>query len=268
MVSPTATKKGVKGVRSVARALSLLEIMGDGGKPVSLAELTALSELNMSTTYRLLLTLMKAGFVVQDPNTGKYKLSIKTFRIGNAALYSLDLRAEARPFVEELVQACNETANLVALDGDEVVYLDQVESSNMVRMLAKVGSQLPAYCTGGGKALLAYLPESEIEAFYANKSFEKHTDNTITSFEALKEQIDRIRRNGFSLDDEERELGVRCVAAPIRNHEGKVIAAVSVSGPSARLTHDYIEAALVGLVKDCAAKIAIRLGYKAPAKAV
>jgi len=258
----TTRPKGVKVVQAVEKALRILEALGNRASPLTLSEICETINLNMSTTYRLLQTLISKGFVHYDEFSGKYRLGIKTFRIGNAALYAIDFRAEARPLLQELVSLCKETANLVILDGNEVVYIEQVESRSMVRMLARLGSRLPAYSTGGGKAILAYLEEEELNEYLVRQNLVPHTVNTITSPTELKKALARIRQDGYAVDREEMEYGVRCVAAPIRNYTGKVIAALSVSGPGARMTDEYVEARLAPLVKQFADRISARLGYR------
>ncbi|MDI3280627.1 MAG: IclR family transcriptional regulator [Bacillota bacterium] len=250
--------QGWKAVQSVERALGILEAVADEG-PLNLTELAERVALSPSTTYRLLQTMTRLGFIRHDRSTGRYRLGLKALKIGAVAIRQFDLRAVARPHLRQLVEQCNETANLVVLDGAEVVYVDQVECSNMVRMLAELGSRLPATCTGAGKAILAFLPPEELEHLLAEQPLVAYTPYTITAREEFQANLEAVRRRGYAVDNEERELGVRCVAAPIRDAAGKVVAAVSVSGPTARLSGEYIERHLGPLVREYADRISREL---------
>lgn len=258
---PGDTRAGkTKGVQAVDRALILLEALARAEGPVSLSALSAEVGLHISTVHRLLNTLARRGFVEQEPYQGRYRLGLKLFEIGHRALYSLDIRAVARPFMRQLVEEFNETANLAVLDGTEVVYIDQVESKNMVKMMARPGTRGPAYCTGAGKVLLAYLPPSQLEKVLSSLNLEPYTPMTITDVGRLKQELEAVRQQGFAIDREELEEGVRCVAAPIRNHEQRVVAALSVSGPSNRLTEELIRERLVEAVCRAARVISEALG--------
>ena len=257
----TGNKKGHR-VQSVERALLLLEILSEVGEPVSLSELTEKASLNISTVHRLLHTLMSSHFVEQDLNSGKYRLGLRMFEIGSKALYNLDIRQVAKPDLQEMVDKCNETANLAILEQGEVVYIEQVESTNMIKMFARVGSRGSAHCTAAGKALLAYVNESELDEIISKKGLAKFTKNTIIDPDSLRKELKCIREQGYSLDMEEMEEGVNCVAAPIMNYENKVIAAVSVSGLASRITREHLENFLIEIVKETAMKISLNLGYK------
>lgn len=249
-----------QGVQAVDRALSILEALARAEGPVMLSALSAELGLHISTVHRLLNTLARRGFVEQEPYQGRYRLGLKLFEIGNRALYSLDIRAIARPYLRQLVEEFNETANLAVLDGAEVVYIDQVESKNMIKMLARPGTRGPAYCTGAGKVLLAALAPSQLERVLTNTPLKRYTAATITDVEQLKQELERIREQGFALDRGELEEGVRCVAAPIKNHEQRVVAALSVSGPSSRITDDLLQGKLVEAVRTAAVSISQALG--------
>jgi DNA-binding IclR family transcriptional regulator len=250
-------------VQAVLRALSLLEILAHETEPISISELAKKSRLKLTTTHRLLYTLMHRGFVEQDPHTLLYKLGIKAFEIGNAALAAIDLRSAARPFLQDLARTVNETVNLAILDGAEVVYIDQQESTNIVivKMFARVGSRGPAYCTGTGKVLLAGLPEAELRQRLASVEFKRFTKHTITEIDRLAEILQQIKRDGYALDFSERDDGVTCVAAPIFNHEGRVQAAISVSGPEHRMIQARIEQEILPAVRKAAQGISGKLGF-------
>ncbi|MGE5554554.1 MAG: IclR family transcriptional regulator [Betaproteobacteria bacterium] len=262
-----AAESRAKHVQAVDRTLAILEALAAHRRPMPLSVLAREVGLNVSTVHRLLHTLMGRGFVQQEAESGRYKLGLKVFELGTAALSSLDVRQAGRPYLEEIVRTCNETANLVVLDQDEAVYVDQVESGRQVKMSAKLGGRAPVYCTGAGKAILAMLPPREQEALMERLlPLQRRTARTIVDPAELRRELKEIARRGYSLDLEEMEEGVRCVAAPVWNSFGRVIAAISVSGPSSRLTDEYLEAKLIPVVRAAALQLSRRLGYSGEKK--
>ncbi|HHX77536.1 MAG TPA: IclR family transcriptional regulator [Firmicutes bacterium] len=251
----------IKTVQSVERALSLLNLLAKEETAMRLSAISKETGLNISTVHRLLNTLIVYGFVEQEPQTGRYRLGIKCFEIGNKALYTLDIRSIAKPYLKRMVEKSNETANLVILVEGEVVYIDQVETHNIIKMFARPGTRGPSYCTGVGKVLLASLSEHEINRLAKGFNFYKYTDKTITDIDNLKKELAKIKEQGYSLDLGELEDDVRCVAAPIIDHEGKTIAAISLSGPYSRMPDKYLLEELVPLVKDTAGDISSHLGW-------
>ncbi|MGE5405322.1 MAG: IclR family transcriptional regulator [Candidatus Saccharibacteria bacterium] len=252
-----------KTVQSVERALSIIEALADHKDPISLGDLADKVDLKPSTVHRLLGTLMHRGFVEQD-ELSRYKLAIKLFHIGNTVASAVDLKQVAAPYMKVLLEQCNETVNLAVLEQGEVVYVDQLESNNMivVRMFARVGSRGPAHCTGSGKVLLAGLDDHELSRYLAKAELQRFTSDTITDPGMLAKELQRVKKDGYALDLGERDEGVRCVAAAIKNHEGRVIAAISVSGPSMRITPSYINNELSPLVREAAHNISRKLGYQ------
>ncbi|GEA15590.1 IclR family transcriptional regulator [Moorella sp. E308F] len=252
-----------KTVQAVERALAIMDALAEAGVPMAISDLADKVQLNISTVHRLLSTLIVKGYIEQEPETSRYKLGLKLFAMGKTALYAQDLQTIGRPFLEELVRRCNETANLAILDDRDVVYIDQVESNNIVivRMFARVGSRGPAHATGSGKMLLSSLTDEELDKLFAGVQLEQYTSETITDVAILKKELQRIRRQGYAIDLGERDENVRCVAAPIRNHEGKVVAAISVSGPDTRITNYYLNNELVDIVLSVAREMSKRLGY-------
>ena len=254
-------------VQAVTRALSILEILSAKGDPVAISELAKEANLKLTTAHRLMYTLMNKGFVQQDGATLKYKLGLKAFEIGIAAMSSMDLTTVARPFLKNLAAQTTETANLAILDGHEVVYIDQIESTNMVivKMFARIGNRGPAYCTGTGKVLLADLSEEELRWRFAGVEFVPFTPETVVSIDKLVHVLKRIRSDGYALDFSERDEGVTCVAAPIKNYENRVQAAISVSGPVHRMSSERIRQEILPFVLEAARNISERLGYRYPA---
>ncbi len=251
-----------KTVQSVERALSLIEILADTREAMQLGELVAKANLKSSTVHRLLSTLIHRGFVEQDERS-RYRLSMKLYHIGNAVSSATSLREIALPLMQELLERFNETVNLAVLDCNEVVYLEQLESSNLVvvRMFARVGNRGPAHCTGSGKVLLAGLDKEDLRRYLEEVELQRFTSDTITDPLILLGELQKVRADGYALDLGERDEGVRCVAAPIKNHRGKVVAALSVSGPSMRMTSSYISNELCPMVKEVAGRISRRIGY-------
>lgn len=254
-------ERKTKTVQSVDRSLAILEALARHREPIALTVLSVKLGLNISTVHRLLNTLIVAGFVEQEPNQGHYRLGLKTFEIGNAALYNLDIRSIAKPYLKELVDRCSETVNLSVLNRGEVVYIDQVESPNIVKMFAKPGTRGPAYCTASGKVLLAALPPGDLNKIVKENKFYKYTDRTVTDPELLKKELAKVKQRNYAIDLGELEEGVQCVAAPIRNHEGKTIAAISVSGPAVRISQGFPQAELIKLIIEAANRISLQLGF-------
>jgi len=260
MIEMTKGHAREKPVQSVERTLRILEVLAEWGHPMSLSEISSYLDLKNSTTHRLLKTLIMRGFAQQDPHSGKYKLGIKTFSIGNTALYTLDIRTIARAYLNSLAENYGETANLAILDGWDVIYIDQVESEKMVKTIAKLGSRCPTHCSAAGKALLSNFQEKELDSYFLESNLEKFTENTIVSPDLLKEELRKVKKQGYALDLEETEEGIRCVAATIYNHAGRPAAAIGISGPSNRISLDCLKKELAGAVVETAREISLMMG--------
>lgn len=247
-------------VQAVDRSLAILEALAREGEPMTLGEISAEVDLTRSTVHRLLSTLIFRGFARQDQQSGRYSLGTKTLEVGTSFLASLDIRGLARPHLRNLTLNCGEMANLAVLEGLDVVYIDQVEAESIVKMRARLGSRGPAHCTGSGKVLLAGLPEDELDSRLRGRILKRYTTRTITDPERLRQELARVRREGFALDFGEIEPAVRCAAAPVRDHEGRVVCAVSVSGPDTRLAGQRLRALLVPAVIRAGEDISRELG--------
>ncbi|RKT57069.1 IclR family transcriptional regulator [Saccharothrix australiensis] len=223
------------GVQSLRRAFDLLEKLADAGGEAGLSELAAASGLPLPTIHRLIRTLVTLGYVRQNSNR-RYALGSRLIRLGESA--SRQFGTWARPFLAELVEVVEETANLAVLDGDEVVYVAQVPSRHSMRMFTEVGRRVLPHGTGVGKAILAQLPRAEARALLARTGLPAVTPNTITDVGELLAALDRIAERGYALDEGEQELGVRCIAVPLPGAPAR--AAVSVSGPEGRLTEEAV----------------------------
>lgn len=236
-----------------------MELLAAHGGAAALSELARGLQLSRSTVHGILATMRRRGLVSQDP-LGRYVLGLKLFEWGNLAVARLDLRAVAAPVLQHLVEQFQETVHLVVGDGPDVVYIDKRESLQSIRIASQVGWRLPAHCTGVGKALLAARPEPELDQLLDSLELQPLTANTITDRQRLRAHLREVAQRGYALDDEEIVVGLRCVAAPLRDHTGAAIAALSVSGPTVRMTLSRLEE-IAPAVVAAAAEISRQLGY-------
>ena len=249
-------------VQSVDRALDILESFDYHDEELGVTELAHKLSLHKNNVFRLLATLEVRGYIEQDKKTGNYRLGIKTFEIANVFLHHLGLRRQARPILEELVNGCDETAYLAVLDGPEVIYVLMQETSQTVRIAPRLGRRLPVHCTAAGKAQLAYETADRLDLIFKDKPMRKMTENTITDPQVFREHLREVAKLGYAVDSEEFEVGVACIAAPVKDYSHKVVASVGLSGPVSRFSPERIEKELVPLVKGAGAKLSERLGYE------
>jgi DNA-binding IclR family transcriptional regulator len=247
-------------IQSVDRALGILEVLELSSTPLGVTEISNRMNLHKSTAFGLLLTLERRGFVSQSTETGKYRLGLKLLELGEKVVSRIDLISMTHPFLTDLVERYKETVHLVIKNENEVVYIDKVDGPRAIGMYSKIGKRVPMHCTGVGKCLLAFMPQAEQEAFLKNMKFEKFTEHTLTNRDDLRKQLEQIRLQGYSVDDEEIENDLRCIAAPVYKHTGDVVAAISISGPSTRMTHEKIKE-LVDPLRACALSISKMMGY-------
>ncbi|GHF26009.1 IclR family transcriptional regulator [Streptomyces mashuensis] len=245
------------GVQSLERAFDLLERMADAGGEVGLSELAASSGLPLPTIHRLMRTLVACGYVRQQPNR-RYALGPRLIRLGESSARLLG--TWARPHLARLVEETGETANMALLDGDEVVYVAQVPSRHSVRMFTEVGRRVLPHTTGVGKALLAQSPDDEVRALLGRTGMPAATEKTITTPEGFLTELAQVRANGFAVDDNEQEIGVRCLAVPVP--DSPTSAAISISGPAGRLTEEATER-IVPLLQEVAADLSATLAAPA-----
>lgn len=247
-------------VQSVDRALVLLESLCQSSAGLSLHELADAAGLPKSTAHRLLKTLMHHNLVRQDNQKGLYVPGLRLFELAYAQINSLSLLTQASPFVIALARQTDETVHLAILDDYEVVYLSKEETVHPIRMHSSIGKRAPAHCTGLGKAMLAYLPDEKLVEAVRRRGFARYTSRTITSLPELKAHLAIVRRDGYAIDNAEHEEDILCVAAPIRDHLGEVIAAISLSIPAVRCDLERIRS-FAGMVCHHAAQISYQLGY-------
>ena len=252
-------------VQTIERVTTIFDVMAQSAQDISLKELSAKVGLPKGTTHRLLSSLAYFGYVRQVSENKNYQLGFKLVELGNRLLDQLDLRAQARPFLIRLCKKTRETAHLVVLDQNEALYIDKVESDEKpggLKMVSRVGSRIPAHCSSVGKVFLAQLSEQQLDALIKEKGLKKRTENTISDPEKLKHHLKVIRQKGYAFDNEENEKGIRCVGAPIFNREGHVIAAISISGPTVRITKKAMLQTLKNEVIRTALDISREFGYQ------
>jgi DNA-binding IclR family transcriptional regulator len=224
-----------------------------------MADVSRSSGLHASTAHHLLRTLVALGYLVQDGTTRRYRLGPKAFRVAASGWGEAQLSGAAAPFLAELARHSGETAHLAVFDRGEVVVLNKVDGSSPVRLAERVGYPRPAHCTAIGKVLLAHLPERDFRAFLANADLRPLTARTITSPSRLAAELRRIRARGHALDDEEFTRGIRCLAAPVTNFTGRVVAALGISGPIWRVSRERA-AAIAKVVIETADHLSRHLG--------
>jgi DNA-binding IclR family transcriptional regulator len=246
-------------IQSVDRALTLMEIVAAQKDEISLQALSYKAGLNSSTAYRLLNTLRAHGLVQQSPDTRGYRLGLKILQLATAVRDQLDLQQLVRPFLQYLAEASGESANLVVLEGDEAVYIDQVLSTHPIRAFTQIGVRVPLHCAAVGKMLLAHMPDQRREDII-RKGLPAFTKNTITNPYRLREELAKVRDQGFAVDIEERQEQVRCVAAGVLDDQSSIVAAISISGPAHRLSSERLQDELSGLVRKTAGEISSNLG--------
>jgi len=248
-------------VQVLDRALAALEILANRDGECSLVDLCTEMKLHKSTVHRLAMVLEQHRLVDKNPDTGRYRLGLRLFEFGSKAIATLDLRGRARPYLDRLQRQFGETVFFCILDDGQVFYMEKVESQQSVRTACTVGSRAPAYCTAVGKAMLAELAEPEVGEVIRRWGLKAVTANTITKATALRAELRAVRSRGYAIDDEEKEVGLRCVSAAVRGHSGKLFAAMSVSGPAFRMTKERIPG--VGqAVMRAANELSAELGYK------
>jgi len=239
--TPVAAPAGGQ-VQSLTRGLTLLELIADSHGSVALTELAQQAGLPNSTTHRLLSTMQQQGFVRQVGDLGLWTIGAHAFVVGSSFLQSRNLLALVHPVLRSLMEQSGETVNLAVLDlsDHQAVIIDQVQCTQLMRMSAPIGGKLPMHASGAGKAFLAHLGDEQVTALLHQKGLHYYTPKTLMSPQSLKENLALVRKAGFSFDDEEHALGLRCVAAPIYDEHGEAFAALSICGPIARMTDDRI----------------------------
>jgi DNA-binding IclR family transcriptional regulator len=227
------------GVQSVERIFQLIEHLAAHPTGVSLQRLAEETGLAKSTVHRLLASLVGLGYVVQDEENGHYRLTLKMFELSSGIVNSMEIMDVAKAHLERLSQRTGEAVHLVIRDAQDIVYIYKTESGPM-RMSSRVGLRSPLYCTGVGKAILATLPPEEVEDVWNHSSLKKLTSRTVVDLTEMQDQLAEVRANGYAIDDEENEMGVRCVAVAIPGPDGRAESAFSISGLAPYMTPERI----------------------------
>ncbi|WP_042350309.1 IclR family transcriptional regulator [Bacillus massiliigorillae] len=247
-------------VKSVSRALDIITILSLKKGGLGVTEIANQIDINKSSVYRILSTLVQYGYVEQDADTGRYKLGYKFLEISSKLLESIDLRTEAQPFLKELENETNEVIHLVVYDQGEVVYIEKLEGNELLRMHSRVGKRAPMHCTSVGKTILANLPTNVVLSILETRGMPSHTKYSIVDKDELLQELAKVKECGFAYDLEENEYGITCIAAPIFDHAGQVIAAVSISGSTIRMKNERL-AQLQPHIIAAGKQISTRLGY-------
>jgi IclR family acetate operon transcriptional repressor len=249
-------------VQSVERAITLLETLADAAE-MGIKELSVAMGLPKGTVHRLLST-MKDKNVVDQTATGKYRLGFKLYELGSKMVNRLGVRKEAMPHLENLTKISGETANLAIPDHFDVIYVERIASLAPLRLGVDLGCRFPAYALGLGKAIMANLAPAELDEYLSDPEFQASikpfTDNTITNIVELRHHLEAVRKQGYAVDNEEYLRGIRCIAAPIFNYSGKVIAAIGISGATATMTSAKIQE-MIPYVKEAGRNVSRNLGY-------
>jgi DNA-binding IclR family transcriptional regulator len=236
------SERTLAGAQVVDRVVDILETFASQGPELGVSDVSRALGLKKATTHRLLASLLRRGIVAQDRETRRYRLGMKLWELGQLAISQVDWVERVKPYLQGLTDSSGETTHLAVLSDGQALYVEKVESSRSLRMPSQVGRRLPVHCTGVGKALVAFLPEEVLEGLLTRRGLAGMTPNTITDMDALQRELARVRERGYAVDNEEIEEGLRCIAAPVRDHTGHVVAAVSIAGPSSRLRPDTVPA--------------------------
>jgi DNA-binding IclR family transcriptional regulator len=254
-----AAPQGTYKVQALDRAFSILYLLGESDTALGLGQVAAALQLHKSTAHRFLMVLEQHR-MVERTASGKFRLGLKLFDLGNRAIDQYDLRDRARPHLRKLVNETEETAHLCVLEGARVIYIDKLEPARAVRMITRVGASNPVHCTSVGKAILSYLPEDRVTDILRHTRYERFTHRTIATADALRAEIEKTRRRGYAVDDEELEEGLRCIAVPVLDAQKQPVAAVSISGPSFRVTAQKLPGIATHLLQ-CVRSISADMGY-------
>jgi DNA-binding IclR family transcriptional regulator len=228
-------------VQSVERTFAIMEALSQVPDGICLNDLSKAVGLNKSTVHRLLSSLISLGYASKIKDTGEYILTMKMFEVGSKVSDRFDILKIARPYLQELSKVVGEAVHLVIRDGNDVIYIFKEDSgNNSVCMSSRIGFRAPLYCTAVGKAIMSELPEEDVKHILETSSITQRTANTITSHSKMLEYLKVVKECGYAVDDEENEIGVRCVAACITSSSGKVLGAFSVSAPTGRMDNERL----------------------------
>lgn len=248
-------------VKSVEKAIQILRLFSAKEPEINLGEISRALKVHKSTAYRTAVTLVEGGLLRWNPQKGTYSLGLKILNLSSTLMNSLELRTQARPYLEKLVSELNETVHLAVLDHDEVVYIDKLEASRGIRLFSDIGKRAPCHCTALGKVLLADHPAESLRLILSRKGMKCYTPNTITSIPTFMDHLEEVRQQGWALDLEEHEPLIYCIAVPVRDYSRTTIASLSMT----MIIKDYCEDTLQGFIpvmKEAGARISAEMGYQ------
>lgn len=249
-----------KGAQLIDRLLDILELLSLEKDGLGVTEIGNRTGLHKSTVHRIVSALAERGYIEKVSGRGIYKIGLKLVEISSVYLNSVELKTEARPYLHELTAHLGQPSHLAILDDTDAVYIDKVDMVNNIRLYSQIGRRIPVYCSALGKCLLSGLNDNEMQEIVSRCSFEKYTANTLDK-DALLKQVRAVAAAGWAIDDEEHDEGIRCVASPVLDYRGKVIAAVSIAGPAAVIAPQN-DSETGRVLRETALKISERMGYK------
>ncbi len=249
-------------IQSVSHALDILESFTKSEDELGVTDLSKRLGLHKNNVFRLLATLEHRGYIEQNRETENYRLGPKTLQLGSIFIEQRECRRQARPILEDLMVATGETAVVAVLRANKVIYMDGVETNRTVRAVSRVGAMLPAHCTAVGKANLSFLPLAEIERLYPEAELPAVTTRTLRTRDALVNELGVVKERGYAVENEECDVDVKSIAAPVRDFSKEVIAAVGIVAPANRLGDDRLEkGGVAAKVREAATVLSLRLGY-------
>lgn len=249
-------------VESIAKGMAVLSYVIHSRDAVGISRLSKELGLSMGSVQRVTNTLHRLGYLRKDKISHGYTPGHKTLGMGLAITKDIDIKRVAHPYLEELSKAIGETVNLAIFDGNGIVYVDRIKTEQIININLHIGSRLPLHCTSMGKCILAYLPADELDELIDKMEMNAMTPTTITSRDALRENLDTVRKRGFSLNNQELEVGLRSVAAPVRDDSGTVIAAVNIAVPASRVTLDELMGVFAEKIVETTRLISESMGYR------
>jgi DNA-binding IclR family transcriptional regulator len=253
-------REGAGSSKSLQKAMRILFHMGQNGPDIGITQLASALSINKTTVHRLLNAMQKFELIERNPESERYRLGLRLHELGSRAVESRTLQSEAQPFLVELSVRSRESVSLAVPAAGGVVCLDRIDSTHsVITVRTVVGARFPAHCTAAGKAVLAHLPDAEIDAILAMNPLTRFTSSTLTRVSDLKKNLREIRRRGYALDEQELERGLSGVAVPVLSASGQLIAAVGIAGPTLRFRGKEL-AQQIALAREIALKVSASLG--------
>ena len=248
-------------VQTVSRALDLLEEFRDCGEELGLIELSNRLRLHKNNVFRLVATLKARNYIEQDDATGKYRLGIRNVELGQATVRQTGFVRQARPILERMNRQCCETCYVSIIKEQHIYYLDGVESAQPVRVVPRIGTRQPLHCTAAGKSQIAFMNNDELFYLLRSNELQPFTPHTITDLTMLQGELRQVAMQGYAIENEELEVGVKGVAVPVFDYNRQIVGALSISGPAERLSAERLETLLIPLALQGAADISAKLGF-------